>query len=86
MLHSTLKRSCLSLLQTENRGISPKKKNSVSGMGSISPEYASGGNEYLTLAKGLISSLLKVGQIAKVSRILIVTLVSINLKFEVLVR
>ena len=55
-------------------------------MGSISPEYASGGNEYLTLAKGLISSLLKVGQVAKVSRILIVTLVSISMKFEVLVR
>ena len=39
-------------------------------MGSISPEYASVGNEYLTLAKGLISSLLEVGQVAKVSRIL----------------
>ena len=58
----------LSLLQT---GIGEYcLKNSVPGMGPISPEYASSDNEYLTLAEGLISSLLEAGQVAKVSRIL----------------
>ncbi|WJZ98674.1 hypothetical protein VitviT2T_017185 [Vitis vinifera] len=49
----------LSLLQT---GIGEYYlKNGVPGMGPISPEYASSDNEYLTLAKGLISSLLEAG-------------------------
>ncbi|RVX07800.1 Retrovirus-related Pol polyprotein from transposon RE2 [Vitis vinifera] len=49
----------LSLLQT---GIGEYcLKNKCPGMGPISPEYASIDNEYLTLAKGLISSLLEAG-------------------------
>ena len=46
------------------------KNNNVSGIGPISPDYASSDNEYLTFAEGLISSLLEAGQVAKISRIL----------------